>query len=174
MLACMTSALLAGAIMLFRGRPRGWARVDLLMVSTSPISGQGLFARADIAPGTVLGSYPGIPRSQSDMIAKAERAPGVAQFVFSTGELREGLWIEMAHGTHVFCPPAKVMGYISTQRRLTALHPVHIHGLGGLSQYRPSLPLQMNQSQVPVGQTAVCQLRRAWTVQRCSLWPPPS
>ncbi len=69
----------------YRDRPRGWARADLLVLSKSPVAGIGLFARCEIPEGTVLGCYPGRPRTEAEMMAKAATAPGTRQYVFSTG-----------------------------------------------------------------------------------------
>lgn len=69
----------------YRDRPRGWVRSDLVATAESPVAGVGLFALTDIAKGTVLGAYPGWPRTEEDMKRKAASAPKVAQYVFSTG-----------------------------------------------------------------------------------------
>ena len=58
-----------------------------MATAESPVAGVGLFATADIVRGTVLGAYPGRPRTEQDMRRKAARAPRVAQYVFSTGTL---------------------------------------------------------------------------------------
>ena len=80
----MAVALLAAAKS-YRDRPRGWVRADLVTTAESPVAGKGLFATSDIPAGTVLGAYPGLPRSEEDMKQKAASAPKVAQYVFSTG-----------------------------------------------------------------------------------------
>ena len=88
----LVEAAVAAALLLaapaYRDRPRGWARSDLVATGASPLAGTGLFARADIAAGTVLGAYPVRPRTEPEMRAKAASAPAVAQYVFSTSESR--------------------------------------------------------------------------------------
>ncbi|GFR44579.1 hypothetical protein Agub_g5854 [Astrephomene gubernaculifera] len=78
----------AAALVAYQERPRGWARRELLEVRASPISGRGVFARAPIPSGTLLGSYPGRLRSGPDMLAKCRRAPGAAAYAFKTGDGR--------------------------------------------------------------------------------------
>ena len=79
-------------------RPRGTARDDLLEARPSLVSGTGLFARQDIGAGTILGQYPGRPRSSRDMLEKVERlgAIGVsASYAASTGRGGEdGLYLD--------------------------------------------------------------------------------
>jgi len=82
---CMSAALLlAIALDVYKNRPRGWAREDLVHVATSKVAGQGLYATRDIPKNTVLGAYPGIPRNACDMAVKAQRCPQVEQYVFTT------------------------------------------------------------------------------------------
>lgn len=73
------SAYLAAA---WPARPRGWARSDLIEVRSSPVQGRGIFAKVDIPPGTVLGAYPGRPRTPADMTAKCVAAPGARYYCF--------------------------------------------------------------------------------------------
>lgn len=63
-------------------RPRGWARSDLIEVRASPVQGRGIFAKVDIPPGTVLGAYPGRPRTPTEMTTKCAAAPGAAFYCF--------------------------------------------------------------------------------------------
>lgn len=63
-------------------RPRGWARAELLRVAPSTVAGMGVFAAQRIEAGTVLGAYPGRPRSPQAMAAKLEAAPGAASYCF--------------------------------------------------------------------------------------------
>lgn len=51
----------------------------------SSIHGKGVFAVADIAANTRLGTYPGVPRSPAEMVAKAATAPGAKDYCFVTG-----------------------------------------------------------------------------------------
>ena len=69
----------------YRDRPRGWVRSDLVQPGPSPLAGTGLFASTSIPSGTVLGAYPGRPRSWEEMKEKESRAPGCKQYVFTTG-----------------------------------------------------------------------------------------
>lgn len=50
----------------------------------SAVEGRGLFARKDIACGTVLGQYPGRPRSANAMLAKFQTAPLAREYCFRT------------------------------------------------------------------------------------------
>lgn len=77
-------------------RPRGTSRDDLLEPRPSLVSGTGLFALADIAEGTILGSYPGRPRSAKQMLEKVERLEGgSADYAASTGRGgEEGLYLD--------------------------------------------------------------------------------
>ncbi|GAX73149.1 hypothetical protein CEUSTIGMA_g602.t1 [Chlamydomonas eustigma] len=83
---CMSAALLVAIIIeVYKNRPRGWARNDLVQIATSQVAGKGLFAKRDIPSSTVLGAYPGLPRDSYDMGLKAHRCPQVEQYVFTTG-----------------------------------------------------------------------------------------
>lgn len=53
-------------------------------VRESGVAGLGVFARAAIPAGTVLGAYPGRPRAAQEMQAKIARAPGAASYCFQT------------------------------------------------------------------------------------------
>jgi hypothetical protein len=61
---------------------RAAARPPLLQVRQSAVAGRGVFARACIAAGTVLGAYPGRPRTPQGMAEKAELAPGARDYCF--------------------------------------------------------------------------------------------
>ncbi|KAG1654115.1 hypothetical protein FOA52_007459 [Chlamydomonas sp. UWO 241] len=76
----------AGLVRAWTTRPRGWCRADLVAVAPSVIAGTGLFARCAIPAGTVLGAYPGVPRSPAETLAKAEVAPRTRQYVFRTDD----------------------------------------------------------------------------------------
>ncbi|GIL57819.1 hypothetical protein Vafri_13057 [Volvox africanus] len=84
----LAAALAAAALAAYESRPRGWSRGDLLEVRQSNIAGRGVFARAPIATGTVLGAYPGRLRSAADMVAKCQEAPLTASYAFRTGDGR--------------------------------------------------------------------------------------
>jgi hypothetical protein len=77
-------------------RPRGSSRDDLLEPRPSLVSGTGLFALKDIAEGTILGSYPGRPRSNAEMLQKVERlGGGSADYAASTGRGGEaGIYLD--------------------------------------------------------------------------------
>ena len=47
---------------------------------------RGVFAKADIPTGTVLGSYPGRRRSSSQVVQKAQYAPQTKQYVYCLGD----------------------------------------------------------------------------------------
>ena len=53
-----------------------------MQVRQSEVAGRGVFARARIPAGTVLGAYPGRPRTPQGMAAKAEAAPGARDYCF--------------------------------------------------------------------------------------------
>eukprot|EP00798_Chlamydomonas_sp_ICE-L_P024179 gene24179-9769_t len=82
------AAFAALAVVSYTNRPKGWARTDILSVQDSGIAGLGLFAKQPIPGGTVLGAYPGRPRSAVEMTAKAETAPLARQYVFRTDDGR--------------------------------------------------------------------------------------
>ncbi|GLI66475.1 hypothetical protein VaNZ11_010318 [Volvox africanus] len=84
----LAATLAAVALAAYESRPRGWSRRDLLEVRQSNIAGRGVFARAPIAAGTVLGAYPGRLRSALDMVAKCQEAPLAASYAFRTGDGR--------------------------------------------------------------------------------------
>ena len=70
----------------FTFRPRGWSLVgECLDVRTSsiPNAGRGVFATAHIKQGTVLGAYPGIPRTDEEMTAKSMVVPMSRSYVFN-------------------------------------------------------------------------------------------
>ncbi len=66
-------------------RPRGWSLRACLDVreSTIPGAGQGVFATTSIKRGQVLGAYPGVPRTDHEMTAKALVVPTSRFYVFS-------------------------------------------------------------------------------------------
>jgi len=78
------TSLIAAAYYLHQQRPRGWARRDLVEVRKSPIAGMGLFAKQRIPSRTVIGGYPGVLRTPTDMANKALAAPGAKQYAFVT------------------------------------------------------------------------------------------
>ncbi|GLC36689.1 hypothetical protein PLESTB_000130700 [Pleodorina starrii] len=84
----LAAAVAAAAMAAYQSRPYGWSRRDLLEVRQSNIAGRGVFARAPIPAGTVLGSYPGRLRSAAEMVAKCEVAPLAASYAFRTGDGR--------------------------------------------------------------------------------------
>lgn len=61
---------------------------ELRQVRESRISGRGVFARAPIPVGTVLGAYPGRLRSAAEMVAKCQETPLAASYIFRTGGQR--------------------------------------------------------------------------------------
>ena len=98
-----TAALLLAACYL--DRPRGWAARELVevcplalrlqqwpqselthtlraQVRQSQIANRGVFARRRLAPGTLLGVYPGRVRSESSMLDKAAVVPCCKTYVF--------------------------------------------------------------------------------------------
>ncbi|GAB4816821.1 hypothetical protein N2152v2_003867 [Parachlorella kessleri] len=79
------ASLLAYLAAAWPDRPRGWSRKDLLEVRESPIQGLGVFAKRPIAAATVLGAYPGRPRSPTEMAAKIAATPAAAAYCFQNG-----------------------------------------------------------------------------------------
>ncbi len=77
--------LVAVAYTSYAFRPRGWSLRGCLDVreSTIPGAGQGVFATARIKRGQVLGAYPGVPRTDQEMTAKALVVPTSRFYVFS-------------------------------------------------------------------------------------------
>ncbi|EFN57586.1 hypothetical protein CHLNCDRAFT_51149 [Chlorella variabilis] len=65
-------------------RPRGWCFNELLAVRSSPVAGRGVFATVRIQEGTVLGAYPGRPRTPQGMADKCTYAPAAAGYCFRT------------------------------------------------------------------------------------------
>lgn len=53
-----------------------------MQVAPSQVAGTGLFAAVTIPGGTVIGSYPGRPRSAAEMVAKCAAAPGARDYAF--------------------------------------------------------------------------------------------
>lgn len=51
-------------------------------VAPSRVAGQGVFAVVSIPAGTVIGSYPGRPRTPAEMAAKCALAPGARDYAF--------------------------------------------------------------------------------------------
>ncbi|KAG2489489.1 hypothetical protein HYH03_011942 [Edaphochlamys debaryana] len=84
----LAAAVAAALLAAYQTRPRGWSRQDLLEVRASAIAGRGLFARASIPSGTVLGAYPGRLRSGAEMLEKCETAPMAASYAFRTADGR--------------------------------------------------------------------------------------
>lgn len=60
-------------------------------VRQSSVEGRGVFAVQPIAEGTVIGAYPGRPRSAPQMAAKCEAAPGARSYAFRT---RSGMLLD--------------------------------------------------------------------------------
>ena len=52
------------------------------------MQGRGLFALADVPEGTVVGKYPGRPRTAEALLAKFETAPAARFFCFRTSSNR--------------------------------------------------------------------------------------
>jgi hypothetical protein len=69
--------LVAVAFTSYAFRPRGWSLSACLDVreSTIPGAGRGVFATTGIKRGQVLGAYPGVPRTDQEMTAKALVVP---------------------------------------------------------------------------------------------------
>ena len=84
LLRCIAFPIVAYLSAVYANRPRGSARSDLLVVKTSqvPGAGRGVFARQAIPVSTVLGEYPGRPRSDIEMAAKCMFAPLARQYCF--------------------------------------------------------------------------------------------
>lgn len=62
-----------------------------LQVRESAVHGRGVFARASIHKGTVLGAYPGRARTPQQVLQKAQRAPATKGFVFHNSQ---GLYLD--------------------------------------------------------------------------------
>ncbi|MEO2194187.1 MAG: SET domain-containing protein-lysine N-methyltransferase [bacterium] len=77
--------LVAVAFTSYAFRPRGWSLSACLDVreSTIPGAGRGVFATTGIKRGQVLGAYPGVPRTDQEMTAKALVVPTSRYYVFS-------------------------------------------------------------------------------------------
>lgn len=86
-LETLLAATAAYAAAVWPDRPRGWCFRELLTVRPSPVAGNGVFALVDIQAGTVLGAYPGRPRTPQQMAAKVASAPSAAGYCFRCGEL---------------------------------------------------------------------------------------
>ena len=52
---------------------------------------RGVFAKADIPAGTILGSYPGRRRTSSEVLQKAQYAPETRQYVF---HLKDAMYLD--------------------------------------------------------------------------------
>jgi hypothetical protein len=63
-------------------RPRGWSRTDLIEVRDSSVQGKGIFAKENIPENTILGAYPGRPRSAAGMLTKCSTAPLARYYCF--------------------------------------------------------------------------------------------
>ena len=53
-------------------------------MAESQVAGKGLFAVKRIPQGTIIGTYPGIPRTAEHMLHKAKNAPNCKRYVFQT------------------------------------------------------------------------------------------
>lgn len=98
------SALASYISALWPIRPRGWTRKDLLEVRPSPVAGDGVFAVVPIPAGTVLGGYPGRPRTSTQMAAKCVMAPSSQYYCFKN---RHGRYLDP---TDVHGVPSKMPG----------------------------------------------------------------
>ena len=56
----------------------------MAQVKDSEVSGKGVFALTDIEDGTVLGAYPGVPRSSREMHEKTLEAPNSQGYCYGT------------------------------------------------------------------------------------------
>jgi len=63
-------------------RPRGWSRTDILEIRDSQVQGKGIFATENIPENTILGAYPGRPRTSSEMLTKCQTAPLARYYCF--------------------------------------------------------------------------------------------
>ncbi|KAG7667764.1 hypothetical protein NADE_002598 [Nannochloris sp. 'desiccata'] len=63
-------------------RPRGWSRTDLIEVRDSQVQGKGIFATENIPENTILGAYPGRPRTSAEMLTKCQTAPLARYYCF--------------------------------------------------------------------------------------------
>ena len=80
----------------------------LLQIAPSQVAGQGLFATNDIEKGTIIGTYPGVPRTAKSMLQKVAIAPACQQYVFQTSS---GVWLD----------PTDATGQLSQQPALLGL-----------------------------------------------------
>jgi hypothetical protein len=76
------TAVAAYAAAAWPTRPRGWSRTDLIEVRDSSVQGKGIFAKENIPENTILGAYPGRPRSSSEMLTKCQTAPLARYYCF--------------------------------------------------------------------------------------------
>ncbi|PSC75926.1 SET domain-containing -lysine N-methyltransferase isoform B [Micractinium conductrix] len=83
----LLAAAAAYAAAAWPSRPRGWCS-KLVEVRPSQVAGLGVYAVADIKEGTVLGAYPGRPRTPAGMAAKSAVAPGARDYCFRTRDDR--------------------------------------------------------------------------------------
>jgi hypothetical protein len=72
-------------------RPRGRSSTDLIEVRDSPIQGKGVFAKQTIPDNTIIGTYPGRPRTGQAMTLKAQSTPLAAGFCFKN---KLGLYLD--------------------------------------------------------------------------------
>ncbi|KAL6762868.1 hypothetical protein V8C86DRAFT_2508088 [Haematococcus lacustris] len=85
------AAVAAMGLTSVQGRPVGYVQTHLVELRPSPVAGTGLFARAHIPQGTVLGTYPGYIRTAAEVQLKVATAPLTAQYVF---QLSSGRYLD--------------------------------------------------------------------------------
>ncbi|KAK9844023.1 hypothetical protein WJX81_002141 [Elliptochloris bilobata] len=97
---------LAAAAACWAERPRGWADSRLLEVRTSsvPGAGRGVFCRAGVPSGAVLGAYPGRVRSPAQVLAKVATAPRTRDYVLLVPELPQPRYLDPTDASG--CPSA--------------------------------------------------------------------
>lgn len=83
-------------------------------VRESAVAGLGVFAVAPIPEGTVLGAFPGRPRSPAGMRAKVAQAPEAAAYCFSTGRTAAAAAALDGGGWEVVLDPTDAAGAVST------------------------------------------------------------
>ena len=68
-----------------------WLHLSIVQVAESKVAGYGVFARCPIQQGTVVGGYPGLPKTARSMLAKVTRVPQCQQYVF---QISGNLWLD--------------------------------------------------------------------------------
>lgn len=87
-LELLLASIAAYAAAVWPDRPRGWVNKELVQAGPSQVAGKGVFALGPIPEGTVLGAYPGRPRTPAGMAAKSVVAPGARDYCFRTPDDR--------------------------------------------------------------------------------------